>query len=566
MDEHLLQLLRPIYKRKAIYIVRELLTHIEKNVKKVNLVKPDLSWYKNIDLYSVYADGIKVFPTKSPFENLNIHLEHIHKLGCNGLHILPFLDSPLIDAGFDVSNFYRTRPDLGTTKELQEIVKKANSLQIRVFMDLVFNHISQEHEWFKKAQSGDEKYREFFLYQKQKPEFIKKYEKDSAVWADYKVSGKTISVNIAFPEQTAEIPHFIKGTDDYWYYHTYYKEELDLNWLNPDVFIEMAKVLIYWTARGFNFRMDAIPFIGKGLYKNASESNPNTHQILAALRCIAVDINPECVFLVESYEDLPSIIRYFGTTNDIEANLSYNFFLTTATWVSLVTEDEKYIWEKLDKIDQTPKHASWLNFLRNHDELSLAYLDQKLLTNVQNEVGKNGKYFRGKFGIAGRTYSLANNDRRKFLMLYFLLLSLPGGVMIPYGDELGKRNELDADIPRSKQHDARNINRGVITKKTINTPKAQKIYQMMTQFFSKRQELRSYLNVWPERIKESKEIVCLSYRLGTSELRVFINLSYQNKKIAIQNNGYFQIASVNRTHHEKNKLTLGPYGGIWLQK
>lgn len=566
MDKQLLNLLKPLYRRKAGYVVRKLLEHINENVQKVNLPKPDLSWYKTIDLYSVYAEGIKVYPKKNPFENLNEHLMHIGKLGCNGLHILPFLKSPLVDAGFDVSDYYRIRPELGTLSQLQEIVKKANQQNIRVFMDLVFNHVSSEHEWFKKAEAGDKKYRNFFLHLQDKPEYIRKYESDSAIWAEYKVNGKKVPIVIAFPEQTGEIPHFKQGKDGYWYYHTYYESELDLDWSNPEVFIEMAKVLIYWTSQGFNFRMDAVPFIGKGLYKNAGESNPHTHQILAALRCIAVEINPECVLLVESYEDLPSIIRYFGSTNDVEANLSYNFFLTTATWVSLVTEDEKYIWEKLGSIEQTPKHASWLNFLRNHDELSLAYLQPELLEKVQNSIGPNGKFFRAKYGIAGRTYSLLGHDKKKFLMLYFLLLSLPGGVMIPYGDELGKKNELDAEIPLTHQHDARNINRGVITKKELNSPKSQALFKAIADFFSKRQELRSYLNVWPERVTEKKEIFSLSYRLGTSELRICINLSQKTQKITIQNNGFSKIASVNKTKHESTKLTLGPFGGIWLQK
>jgi maltose alpha-D-glucosyltransferase/alpha-amylase len=566
MDLHLTELLEPIYHEQTRRIIRTLKQFIDQKVDKVKLPKPDLSWYKNIDIYSVYADAISTHPKKNPLDNLYIHLEYIEKLGCNGLHILPFLDSPLKDAGFDVKNYYKIRPDLGTMKQLQTIVKRANELHIRVFMDLVFNHISSEHEWFRKAENGDQKYRDFFLYQKDKPKFIRRFEKNSAVWAEYMIDGEKKAVNIAFPEQKSEIPHFIQGKDGFWYYHTYYEQEIDLNWDNPDVFIEMAKILVYWTARGFNFRMDAIPFIGKGLYKNAAESNPNTHQILAALRCIAVDINPECVFLVESYEELPSIIRYFGSTNNIEANLSYNFFLTTATWVSFVLENEKYIWEKLDKIDETPKHASWLNFLRNHDELSLAYLPPKLIKPVQDALVKNGKYFRSKYGIAGRTYSLTGHNKQIFLMMYFLLMSLPGGVMIPYGDELGKKNEFSVNIHASRKHDTRNINRGVLSQKEILSPKGQKIFQTIANFFFKRQELRSYLNVWPERIKSDPAVLGLSYRLGTSELRIYINLSGKNKTIAFENKGYSKLVAINKAVHQKKLVVLGPYGGVWLQK
>lgn len=566
MDENLIKILTPLYKDDSRRIVREIQKYVQTQIKRVELPKPDLGWYKNIDLYSAYADGIKIYPRKTPFENLKLYLDNIQQLGCNGLHILPFLDSKCVDSGFDVRNYYITRKELGTLAQLQEIVKRASELNIRVFMDLVFNHVSDEHDWFKRAQAGDEKYREYFLYQKEKPEFIKTFEAKSAVWAEYKVNGKKLAVNIALPEQNSEIPHFVEGKDGYWYYHTYYPEELDLNWFNLDVFIEMAKILIFWTSRGFNFRMDAIPFIGKGLYKNASEANPNTHTILAALRCIAVDINPECIFLVESYEDLPSIIRYFGTTNDVEANLAYNFYLNTSIWVSYVKQDVKYIWDKLQKIEQTPKHAAWLNFLRNHDELSLAYLSPQLLKDVHDKLLKNGQMFRSKYGVAGRTYSFVEHDKKQFLMMYFLLMSLPGGVMIPYGDELAKKNETKLALTTALQDDARNLNRGVITKKEFNSPKAQVVLRTMTDFFARRQELRSYLNVWPEKISEDPAVLAMVYRLGTSELRIYINLSPKTKKITIKDNGQSSIAEVNRVSYKKNKITLGPYGGIWLQK
>jgi glycosidase len=150
----------------------------------------------------------------------------LKRLGCNALHILPFLASPLVDAGFDVSDYMRVRDDLGTMEDMKNVVHEAQRLGIRLFMDLVSNHVSEEHEWFQKAQAGDEKYRRYFIVQKTRPRFVGKFHKDSAVWARYIVNGEVRDVNIAFPEMAGEIPHWRERKDGYWYYHTYYPQQL----------------------------------------------------------------------------------------------------------------------------------------------------------------------------------------------------------------------------------------------------------------------------------------------------------------------------------------------------
>ncbi len=565
MNPQLISLLKPLYKKESERIVLELEKYA-KTIQKIELQKPDLNWYKFIDMYSTYPDGLRLNRQKKPFENLEDHIDIIQKLGCNALHILPFLKSPMIDKGFDISDFYQPRSELGTLKQLQSVVKKASDNGVWVFMDLVFNHVSEEHDWFKKAQSGDEKYRNYFLFTKEKPKYIRSFEKDSAVWAEFEVEQKKIAVNIAFPDRPGEIPLFRQGSDGYWYYHTYYPEEIDLNWFNPDVFIEMAKIMMFWCSQGFNFRLDAIPFIGKKMYKNPSVANDFTHKIVAALRNIATSINPECVLLVETYEKLDSIIQYFGTTNEAEANLAYNFFLTTATWVSMATEDNSHIWKNLGKMSITPKHAEWINFLRNHDELSLAYLAEKDLQVVHQKLSSLGQPFRSKFGISGRTYSLLKHNQKKFFMAYFLLMSLPGGVMIQYGDEIGKGNIPLDKLPTKLQQDTRNINRGVITRKEYFSKKSQTFFKFMSYFFHKRREFRDYLNVWPKKISTAKEIIAASYQLGISELRFYVNLSSLSKKISAKTADFQILATVNNAKMTNGKIELGPYGGIWIQK
>lgn len=560
-----LSYLKQLYKKQSLRILDELnsysltLPHLQPKSEK-------LFWYKSLDLYVVYPDGI-VHDEKIPkLRNLLKHILYIKTLGCNAVHILPFLKSPMIDRGFDISDFMQVRSDLGSIEDVKAILQEAEKANIKVFMDLVFNHVSDQHPWFQKAQQGDKKYRDYFITTKKKPHFLGVIQKESAVWAQYIVKGKTIDVNIAFPEFAGAIPHFRKGEDGYWYYHTYFPQELDLNWKNPDVFIEVAKVMMYWASLGFNFRLDAIPFVGKSAYKEEHHESKNTFLITAALKIIAEEINPDSAFLVETYEKLDKVITYFGTSNRVQANLSYNFHLCTNIWVSLVTHDPKFIWEKLAKEEQIPKHAEWLNFLRNHDELSLAYLNDDLTKEVNEALLRNGEPFREQFGIAGRTFSLIGSQDKRFLMAYFLLASFPGGLAIPYGDEIAYGNTPLYKMQEIERIDPRNINRGSITREEFQKQHSKKISWKMCTILTQRKRLRDYMHIWPEQISTPKEVFGALYKLGSSELFVYINLSGTRKYIKKKLAGFTEIAGINAVKVNGSEIHLGPYAGVWLQK
>lgn len=557
--------LKPLYKNEANRIIKEL-TAYTKTLPQVKPLTEKPLWYKSLDLYVVYPDGIVHDPSTTKLHNLISHMLYIKTLGCNALHILPFLASPLVDRGFDVSDYYAVRKELGTLDDIKEILKEAEKANIRVFMDLVFNHVSNQHAWFQKAEAGDTYYQKFFITTKRKPKFLGITHKENAVWAKYIVKRKEIEVNIAFPEFAGEIPHWRQGKDGYWYYHTYFPQELDLNWHNPDVFIEVAKVMLYWGSMGFNFRLDAIPFVGKSAYKDEHHESENTFLITAALKNISEQINPESVFLVETYERLEKVMHYFGTSNRVQANLAYNFHLCTGVWVSLVTHDPQHIWKNLAKEQFIPKHAEWVNFLRNHDELSLAYLNDELTSQVNNALLKHGESFREQYGIAGRTFSLIGNRYKRFLMAYFLLASFPGSLAIPYGDEIAYANTPLYKMAENERLDPRNINRGSITKQEFQKAQSKKISWRISDILAQRKRLRDYLHVWPQKIPAPAEVFGAVYKLGSSELFVYINLSGTTKYVTKALKEFQEIAGINAHHINGRTITLGPYAGIWLQK
>ena len=561
------QYLKPLYKHNTERLCSEIISYAKDFPRNENPY-PNLLWHKFLNLYAIYPDGIEN-GNAAPLARLIPHIAHIKMLGCNALHILPFLASLLVDAGFDVSDYMRVRDDLGTMEDMKNVVHEAQKLGIRLFMDLVANHVSEEHEWFQKAQAGDEKYRRYFIVQKEKPRFIGKFHKESAVWARYIVNGEERDVNIAFPEMAGEIPHWREGKDGYWYYHTYYPQQLDLNWHNPDVFVEFAKIIVFWTSLGFNFRLDAIPFVGKGAYKRTDEDNEFTHQLTAAFRYVAESINPECVFIVETYEKIPVIARYLGYTHFKQTHLAYNFHLCTYLWVALVEQDATFIWQKLDELYEIPVHADWINFLRNHDELSLAYLQDPLLSDVKNALTKYGEPFREGYGISGRTYSLLGRDETRFLNAYFLVASLPGGVLIPYGDEIGKTNIPLDKLPPQLRKDTRNINRGKITAEELNSAKGKRIMEKLSKIIVKRQALREFLNVWPQRLTSPAGVFAATYHFGISELLVLVNITDKPQCVKITiapHKDYEEMLSFHKIEYGEGKITLSPYAGIWLQK
>lgn len=561
---HVRTFLTHIYgEEKAVYI-QEQLTIYYLTLPKKQFSKKDEDWYKVSNVYAVYPDSIEG-DRATPLRNLADFLPHMYQTGFHAVHILPFLDSPMMDKGFDVRNYYAVRKDLGSMEDLDNLKKTADALQLRIFMDLVFNHVSIEHEWFEKAQNGEEKYRAYFIHTKEKPDFIKKFHKNAAVWAEYVVHGKKVLVNIAFPEFAGPIPHWTQGRDGYWYYHTYKPNQIDIDWRNPDVFIECAKILMYWAQKGYHFRLDAIPFVGKSAYKQINSRANFTNHLLAALNHIAKQVNPQCVFILETYEHVNTVLRYLGRANLQQAEMLYGFHLCTALWVSLIEQNNKKLWKTLNRIKKIPTFAQWINFLRNHDELSLAYLDNATLTYVSRKLLKHGKAFREGLGIAGRTFSLLGEDTKKFLMSYFLLFSMPGGIMMPYGDEFALKNIPLAKIVAKERGDARSINRGVLSKAFLQKHKHDGVWMELSHMLQMRHTVRPYFNVWPQKIASADNLFAATYILEKSSLTMYINLSHASVTISLSES-FSVVMSVNAIDRQNTKLTLGPYGGVWLQK
>ncbi len=380
------------------------------------------------------------------------------------------------------------------------------------------------------------------------------------------MDGEKKLIPIAFPELTGAIPHWVQGKDWYWYYHTYYPHQLDVNWKNPYVFIAYAKILLYLSSLGFNFRFDAVPFVGKGAYKILNTHDPFTHNIVAAYKILAQTVYPNCSFILEVNEHIDSDIMYFGTNDSPQANLLYNFQMCELLWASLIEEDTTYLWGKLKEEENIPEFAQWINFLRNHDEISFTSINSALLAKIHKNLFPYGKPFRKEFGLSGRTFSLLQENEERFIMSYFLLASLPGNLLFPYGDEFGKKNILLEELPLEEQLDTRNINRGFLDKTLMESEKGKRISNQVKKILNTRLLQKKYFQTYPKKKSAEKGIFAASYIFDNAEMLIFCNITNTKKEVPGSFSVFQEIMHINNVQVQEKEIVLDAYSGIWFKK
>jgi len=514
-------------------------------------------WYKRMNLYVVYADAFRN-GKRGDFFSLAKNLEYIKGTGFDVIHVLPFLESPMQDAGFDVSDFFKVRRRLGGNEGFEAFLSEVKRLKMRVFMDLVVNHVSVEHEWFKKAVSGDEYYRNFFIHTPVKPELIKVEDDRWGKWARYKLNRREVRSRIIFLNQNGELPHWFRGEDGFWYYHTFYKHQIDLNWTNPDVVKAFEEIISFWGGKGMSFRIDAAPFAGKSL-SNIREGQMGSHKVVRELREMVKRVNKEGVLLIEACQPMYKMRKYFGNDQQPEAELAYNFELMRGLWATLVSRKGSYIWQALKRTSDIPGHAQWVSFLRNHDELSLEYAQPKVRRLVYDSLVGNGVEFRGEYGLAGRTASFLKKDPHKIVLAHFLLASVNGACAVVYGDEVGKVTNK-----RYIKIDARDGNRGWLSETELGSKKAKLVRDELAKIFTTRLKYPELAMIKPVRCNRGKRNwLGLQYEGEKRVIEVLVNLGRRKRVVSMDRNKKL-VLGVNGAERIEDKIVLPAYSGVWL--
>lgn len=568
-------LLGELYPQEAVEILARIKPYLDTPAPPLPF-QTDPDWYQSIQLYVTYPEAF-YDTVQADFVTLANNLPYIRQLGMNAVHVLPFFNSPLVDRGFDISDFTRVRENLGGNDALNYFLEEAQRQKMNIFIDLVLNHTSDQNPWFLAAQEGDEHFRNFYINVDTKPELIEQWEDDVGFWAKYRLdTGQELEARVIFPDASLELPHWRQGSDGYWYYHTFYPSQLDLNWNNPDVFLTFADIVMFWARKGVNFRLDAVPFIGKQVELGIIESTNRTHLLVQAFHKLLEVAAPHTAFLVEACQPIEVTKEYFGN-GEVEAEFAYNFRLMQSLWASMVSANHDYIWKALAATANKPNWAQWITFLRNHDELTLEFAEANERLLIYEGLKGNGLPFRAGFGLAGRTASFFRDKPRKALTAYLLLASLPGVPAVVYGDEIGKGNDLKYMNTQTElrqivtgngalHDDTRDANRGVISHIEKNQPSALQLYTAFSDIFTTRRRFKAMATQMPEPIPDvPRDIFAAQYDLGSSMLEVYINLGEEPFQRRVDPLSTKEL-SINYAFLNDDRVVLPPFSGIWVRR
>jgi maltose alpha-D-glucosyltransferase / alpha-amylase len=381
-------------------------------------------WYKNAIVYCLSVgtyldtngDGI------GDFQGLLRRLDYLQGLGVTAIWLLPFQPTPGRDDGYDVSDYYGVDPRYGSLGDFVEFTQGCRQRGLRVLIDLVVNHTSNQHPWFQEAHKDPKsKYRDWYVWSKNKP--------------------RNANKGMVFPgvqKSTWNYDDVAKA----WYFHRFYDFQPDLNTSNPEVQAEILKIMGFWLQLGVSgFRMDAVPFVISA--KGANIRRPaEQYDMLRMFREFLTWREGDAIILGEA-NVLPHVdLNYFGASGE-RLQMMFNFEVNQHVFYALATSDTRPLVKALQTTKPRPATAQWAQFLRNHDELDLGRLTKKQRQAVFDAFGPEPNMQLYKRGIRRRLAPMMQGDRRKLELAYSLMMTLPGTPIFRYGDEIGMGDNLD---------------------------------------------------------------------------------------------------------------------------
>jgi maltose alpha-D-glucosyltransferase / alpha-amylase len=376
----------------------------------------DPLWYKDAVFYQLHvksfadsnADGI------GDFVGLTSKLDHLAALGVDCLWIQPMYPSPFRDDGYDISDYTAIHPSYGTLEDFQTFLQAAHERGLRVIIELVLNHTSDQHAWFVEARSSTDNPR-----------------RDWYVWSD--TDDRYRDVRIIFID--TELSNWAwDPVSKAYYWHRFFSHQPDLNYDNAEVREEIWKVMKFWLDLGVDgFRVDAVPYLIER-EGTSCENLPETHAVLKELRA-RLDAHFTGRVLLAEANMWPEDVRpYFGEGD--EFHMSFHFPVMPRMFMALRLEDRKPLIDIIERTPSIPESCQWGIFLRNHDELTLEMVTAVEREYMWDEYAKDPRA-RINLGIRRRLAPLMEGDRRRVELMSGLLMSLPGSPILYYGDEIG---------------------------------------------------------------------------------------------------------------------------------
>jgi maltose alpha-D-glucosyltransferase/alpha-amylase len=379
-------------------------------------------WYKDAVIYQVHVRAFydSTGDGNGDFRGLAQKLDYLQDLGINAIWLMPFFPSPLRDDGYDISDYRSVHPTYGTLDDFKLFLGAAHQRGIRVIIEMVLNHTSDQHPWFQESRSSRENPR-----------------RDWYVWSDTDTKYK--GTRIIFLD--TELSNWAwDPVSKQYYWHRFFSHQPDLNYDNPKVREEMWDIMRFWLEMGVDaFRLDAVPYLVEREGTNC-ENLPETHAVIKELRAHIDKEFPGRMLLAEANQWPADLRSYFS--NGDEFHMAFHFPLMPRMFMGVKLEDRKPITEILKQTPEIPEVCQWCLFLRNHDELTLEMVTDMERDYMYDEYAGD-KAMRLNLGIRRRLAPLLDNDRRRMELMNGMLMSLPGTPIIYYGDEIGMGDNVN---------------------------------------------------------------------------------------------------------------------------
>lgn len=449
------------------------------DLKRLDLqrdLEPD--WFQRPDMagYVFYIDRFA-----GTLKDILKKLDYLQDLGITYVHFMPCLkprpgDS---DGGYSVMDYRAINPDYGSMDDFEEVTAALRARGISVCIDLVLNHTAKEHAWAQAAAKGKAKYQDYYLM----------YD-DPALPRTYEKTLVEVFPTHA-PRNFTEYPHFGK-----WVWTTFNEHQWDLNWANPEVFLEITEIMLHLANRGVDvLRLDAVAFMWKRLGTRC-QSEPEVHMLLQALRACCRIACPAVLHLEEAIVGPEEMLPYLGRGrhDGREGNLAYHNSLMVQFWGALATRDARLMRQVLAKhFPDRLTNATYATYIRCHDDIGWAVTDEDAAA-LQISGGAHRSFlsnfyegsFPGSFAagelfqanpetgdkrISGTFASLAGLERaegdagatalavQRILLGHALIASFGGIPLIYMGDELAMLNDYSYHDDPAHAHDSRWLHR-----------------------------------------------------------------------------------------------------------
>jgi len=549
-----------IYPEASQELLTDFLAELDalKSTEKVT----DPHWYQEAVVYSLYVDLFN-----KDFDGLSAKLDYIKSLGVNTLWLLPILDSPMRDAGFDIRNYDKIRHELlglpeNHSKEDQEAVfgkflEEAHQRGLQVVFDIALNHVSETHPWFQSAKASETSpYRDYFIWSK-----------DTSLYKDARIIFKGMETSNWEP------------LGDWNYFHRFFNFQPDLNYRNPKVLLDMLRHFLYWQQMGVDgFRADAIPYLWKEEGTDC-ENLPQTHLIMKFFRAVLDSVRPGSLLLAEACQQPNKVVEYLGEGDECHA--AYHFPLMPMFYKAIASQRATPIKNILDPAvtPPIPEGTQWFTFLRCHDELSLelVYVSEEDRRYIHENYCLQPEWdFRQGEGISARLANLFQFDERKIGLAYSMMLTLPGTPVIYYGDEFGKENDqryYEEMIKLTGKDDTRFLVRGKINwtlrEAQLSDPSTfqYRLFTRIQNMLEVRQQTGVFGTGSMKFVDFADNEAVLAYLRENENHKIIVvqNLSAKPQTVSLKDFGATAVDLLQDKEVDLGEFTLKPFAYHWLK-